>query len=262
MDPKVLVGSPVSTHHLYCTEKYLGSIKTLTYKNYDILLVDNSPTNELANTLTKHSIPFVQHATQVKEPAKKILECALYLRNHALDNGYDYLLILEQDIIPPRDVIELFLQDKKPALTGVYHNFRKVDGQLYRIPVLYTWLTKQDEKYILENKAVIKEKNHSLIQELDKCGWDFSMIRKQVSMADLEDRRLLKVKTSGAGCLFISREILQKVPFRSNTDGFYDVLFGLDLEKAQIPFYADTKVVCEHLLRGRPWTWKGSKIEG
>jgi len=255
MNPKVLVGSPVSLHHQYCTPQYLDGIKSIGYDNYDILLVDNSGTHGYAEYVKSQGLECVRAGQGHASIPERILEGALHLRKHALANGYDYLLIVEQDIIPPRNAISLFLESGKPALTGVYFSFKQVGGTIYRVPVLYTWVPEEDQKEMLADLGRLERENPQFLKLLKEKNFDFSTIRKQVSMTDLEKARLLKVKTSGAGCLFIHRSVLEKVPFRSNPDGFYDVMFGLDLERNGIEFFADTSVSCKHMVQGRPWSW-------
>jgi len=261
MKPKILVGSPVSIHHAYCTPQYLEAIRNLTYPDYDILLADNSPTPEFCKYLRKQGVNCMRVGHKIKSIPDRILNGALYLGKHALENGYDYLFIVEQDIIPPGNAVELFLEDKKPALTGIYFNLKQMGREVYRVPVLYTWPSGGDKKQLLKNREELEKQNPELYKALKEGNFDFSKIRKQVSIEDLKRQRLLRVKASGAGCLFIHRSVLGKVPFRSNPEGFYDVMFGLDLENKGIPFYADTSVVCRHMVLSRPWTWERGEIK-
>ena len=39
---KVLIGTPHSDKKNYCIEDYIARVKTLTYHNYDVLIVDNT----------------------------------------------------------------------------------------------------------------------------------------------------------------------------------------------------------------------------
>ena len=51
MEPRVLVGAPVCDLYEYCFDEFLNAIKNLTYKNYDILLVDNSKDDKYFNKI-------------------------------------------------------------------------------------------------------------------------------------------------------------------------------------------------------------------
>ena len=111
---KVLVGSPVSKHHAYSTPQYLEAIKNLSYPDYDILLVDNSETEEWHNQVRESSgVKIVRHGYDKPTVKERMVACRNYLRSYALENGYDYFFDLDQDVIPPKDVIERLISHKK-----------------------------------------------------------------------------------------------------------------------------------------------------
>ena len=58
-NPKILLGCPISDYHDYCTEEFIGSIKNLTYNNYDILLIDNSKDDRFFNSI-KDKVPVIR----------------------------------------------------------------------------------------------------------------------------------------------------------------------------------------------------------
>ena len=60
MPPKILVGCPTSFHKEYALEAYAKAIKSLTYKNFDILLVDNSEDNKYFEKIKSFNIPVIK----------------------------------------------------------------------------------------------------------------------------------------------------------------------------------------------------------
>ncbi len=69
---------------------------------------------------------------------------------------------------------------------------------------------------------------------------------------------LLEIDICGSGCLLIHRTALEKIKFRYNLEegpGVDDVFFCKDAKEAGFKIYADTAVKCQHLIRGRGWTW-------
>ena len=58
--PRILVGCPTSFHKEYALEQYAESIKSLTYPNYDILLVDNSKDDVYFKRIKKLSLPVIK----------------------------------------------------------------------------------------------------------------------------------------------------------------------------------------------------------
>ena len=57
---KILVGSPVNEMYNYCIEEYIQAIKSLTYPNFDILLVDNSKGDSFFKKLQSMNIPVIK----------------------------------------------------------------------------------------------------------------------------------------------------------------------------------------------------------
>ena len=99
----MLIGAPVSHYHLYCTGAYLKSLQSLTYNNYDICLVDNSPTDKFYNLLKEKRINVIRKDMKDKTIREKIIDCRNVLREKVLDEGYDYFFSVEQDILLPKN---------------------------------------------------------------------------------------------------------------------------------------------------------------
>src|SRR3989344_8392157 len=94
--PKVLVGVPVSDMHEYCFEEFLDSIKNFTYKNYDILLIENSEKDDFYEKIKNIGIE-VLRLKGIEKIREKVMTAHNMLRERALEKGYDYLFILDQD---------------------------------------------------------------------------------------------------------------------------------------------------------------------
>ena len=112
MNPKVLVGSPVSDLYDYCFDEFLQSRKSLTYRNCDIFFVDNSETETFSKKLEQHKLPFskIEYLENARE---RMVVSRNLLRKKVLEEGYDFFLNLDQDIIPPRNIIERLLKNNK-----------------------------------------------------------------------------------------------------------------------------------------------------
>ena len=114
--PKILVGCPTCNLYEYCLDDYLEGIKKLTYSNFDLIIVDNS--EEEYKKLKEKNIKVIKD--KYVEPAvKRIVNSRNILRKYALENNYDYFLSLEQDVVPPEDIIQRLLSHNKKAITGV-----------------------------------------------------------------------------------------------------------------------------------------------
>jgi GT2 family glycosyltransferase len=254
--PKILVGCPVSEHHKYSTEEYLEAIKNLTYSNYDIYLVDNSTTTEFFKELQKQ-VPSERSCAEIQNVKEKIAATRNVLRKKVLEN-YDYFLSLEQDVIPPKNVIEQLLQHKKAIVSGVYYSPYPVMGKQQLFPVLYRWLKKEEQEHLIKNKETLRKINPELYKELEKNKYDFTKVRVKVKPQEVEEAKLMKVKQCGLGCVLIKKEVLEKIEFRidKTTDGFDDATFCDDTLEKGYELYVDTRVKCKHLIKNRPWKWE------
>lgn len=258
--PKVLVGCPVSGYHAYCTPEYLAALKNLTYPNYDILLVDNSATDNFYQTLVKQNIPVVRSCYEHKDVKKKIACSRNILREKVLEEKYDYFFSLEQDVIPPPDVIEQLLQRQKPIVSGVYYNYYPIgDGSRTALfPVLYRWLTEEEQQEMRNKQDILQQVNPALLKDLKKNNFDFSKIRVKLTPEDVETQKLMTIKQCGLGCVLIAREVLEKITFRidEQENTFDDPLFCEDALRHGYELWVDTAIKCKHLVRKRPWSWK------
>ena len=252
---KVLVGSPVSKHHAYCTPQYLEAIANLSYGNFDVLLVDNSDTEDWCNEIkSKYKVPIVRHGYDRPTVKEKMVASRNYLRDYALKNGYDYLMDIDQDVIPPKDIIERLLQHKKDFVTGIYYNYFTQAGKNIKTSVAYTWFTKQEEKEILANPD-LQRTNPNLYAALVNKNQDFSKLMRPINEREIAGGKLLHIRACGSGCMLVGRKALE-IPFRDNYEGgFDDVLFCFDLQEKGFELFADCSVICEHLMQNKPWNW-------
>ena len=234
--PKILVACPTSKDKNYCFEKWIENVVGFTYPNYDIAMFDNTCDDEknadFLNSYFKNNYGvFADKKFQAFNSLKlnkiKKLESVREriaishndCRNYALTNGYDFLLHLESDVIPPPDVIENLLFHKKEVISALYYS----DEGIYRRPMIQMKL-KIAENYCSSYWLNYKNENKYV------------------------NGQLLQVACSGLGCSLISLKVLNKITFRTEkNDKFPDTLFAEDCEKMKIPVFVDTKIICEHL---------------
>lgn len=222
--PKILVGCPTSEYKSYCLFQYVEAVKSLTYPHHDVLLVDNSTTNEYAEKIKQLELPVVKDV-YLDRARERITHSRNILRDHVLKKGYDYFLSLEQDVIPPPNVIEVLLNHQKLAVSAVYFTRYFDHGKPIFRPLLW------------EHSPLSSEK------------------MQFVSEDTLQSNQLISILACGLGCILIHRSVLEKISFRLFSDkGTYDDMpFCSDLKEQHIPLYADTAVKCKHLISGMQW---------
>ena len=218
--PRVLVGCPTSWHKEYCLMKYIETAKGLTYPNYDILLVDNSEDDIYSKKIKNLGIPVIK-GPWFESARDRIVASRNILREKAIE-GYDYLLSLEQDVIPPKDIIERLLSHKKDIVSGVYYTIKEKALR----PLLV--VKKGETLHYLDSEKLLAYKD------------------------------LLEVAICGLGCVLISSKTLSLISFRYVKDNksFDDFWFCKDSINKGFKIYADTSVVCNHLFLKRPWKWR------
>lgn len=231
INPKVLVGCPISDHHLYCIDEYLGGLKSLDYKNFEVLLVDNSKDVAYSQVLKDKGFNVIK-TPYLGGARDRIVKSRNKLRQYVLDNGFDYLLSLEADVVPPFDIIQRLLVHNKDVVSGVYFNNLEKDGRIQTLMLL--WVNRGDDKNTIYH----------------------------VSETELANPRLIEVAMCGLGGVLISRKVLEKVEFRYDKAfvSFDDVWFCKDVKANGFSIYGDTGVVCRHMINKRPWEWKGMKV--
>ncbi|HIH26229.1 glycosyltransferase family 2 protein [Candidatus Woesearchaeota archaeon] len=260
--PKVLVGGPVSKNHEYSTDKFIKCLKELDYPNFDILLIDNSDSDEFFNKY-KDKVNMIRDGSQFSSIKKRMVYCRNLMREKVLKENYDYFFDVDQDVLLPKDALKKLVSDNKEVITGIYYSYFSHNGVEKKLPVLYGYFSKDQQQEILNNVDLIKARNHQFYNTLVKENFNFSGIRRQLTEEEVDNDDLIEIKMCGTGCLLVHRSVLEKLEFRENLDGgFDDVIFCKDIiEKLNLKIYSNNSVKCGHLVRERPWHWARDGIE-
>lgn len=226
----MLVACPTSSHHRYCKKEFIEAVSSFTYPNYDILVAENSRDDGYLNELKQEGINVVK-GPWLQGVIPRITASRNLLRDYFLKNGYDYYFSIDQDTIPPLDVIERLIRHDKQVVSGVYFNFHMVNGMPREMPVVWT-------------------------------DWDDATeSMKYLDVRHLAKPQLMEVSAFGMGCVLIKKEVIEKIAFRYDQQkgGFEDVYFCYDARKLGYRLYIDTTVRCDHItVRGGKW--KGESL--
>lgn len=227
---KILVGCPTSFHKEYALNEYAKAVKNLSYNNYDVLLVDNSPDNNYLKKIKSLDLNVIK-GPYFESARDRIVASRNILKDEAIKK-YDFLLSLEQDVIPARDIIERMLKHNKEIVTGIYFARNMIQEDRKLIPLVY--------------KEIPSENELPDMRSLD----EFEL-----------NKGLTKVISCGLGCVLIHKDILKQISFRyeKDKDSFDDRFFCIDLYRKNIPIYCDTSIICKHLILNRPYQWRDIK---
>jgi len=233
-NPKVLIGVTSSFHKEYCLNEFLEGINKLTYNNFDVLFIENSKDDKYFNKLKKLGLNVIKGPC-LENPVQSISASRNILIDKTLKGDYDYYFSLDQDVIPPVDVLEKLTSHKKKVVCGIYFNKMIENGKMVLTPGVYKIIEgTKDENGLPSMKALSKE--------------------------EMFNNKLLRVVSCGGGCLLIHKDIIKKIRFREDLKQCEDRWFCIDLFKNNIELYCDTSVKCKHLILNRPYVWKEGQL--
>ena len=222
--PKVLIAAPQHESKKYCWDTWSNRVDSLTYPNYKVYIAENSESDDFRNYIKKNNPEYIceKIASDVNSILQRTTEAHDACRKYALKNGYDYMLHLETDVIPPFDVIERLLASKKNVIGGLYDIFH---GKSRKIMVQTN--EPLDRSYRAYRTVPFLEHEEPLFF----------------------DGTVKQIYHIGIGCVLISKYVMEKIPFRVDLNNVYhaDTWFANDCFQRDIPIFADTSIMCKHL---------------
>ncbi len=228
--PKILLAFPTSDKKDYCFQEFLEQLSCFTYPNLDILMIDNSSYNRkewLHRQFKKYNlqnkISYYYFNPKVLSFREMIRDCHNLIREQVLQNGYDFLYSLESDHFTAPNTIEHLLSFKK-----------KVVGLPYFIGTGF------ESMYICSRTEMCSNIALEIALTSD-LGFLYT------------NGQLKKTHQVGLGNVLINRSVLEKIEFRIETEGQYnletyfdDQFFYNDCQKLGIPVYVDTGNMSYH----------------
>lgn len=154
-------------------------------------------------------------------------------------HGADYILMVDNDVIIPKNTIELFLDEPVDVCLGAYPH-RDTDN-VYKgktcICKLYDNNRNRYFNYPLESEYTAQE-----LISLENAGVN-----------------LVEIHGGGMGCAFIKTDIFERIEYpwydwvnyADNNRGMLseDLYFCEQCKKHGIPIYTNTRIRCKHILR-------------
>lgn len=274
---KILVACPIYSGMNYCFKEFIDAVKKIDYENYDILLMDNSRENDFFDKISEEKgIKILKDETQEEKNKLRLISSRNKIINYALENNckkfqkenfntpdkevspfgvlfekdevskrtYDYILMLDADVIVPSNIIKELLEDDKDIVSGLYYNHFKIDGQIKYRPVCWCDLT--DEEF----EDIKKQLN---LPSIVKSSVD---LRRFMTQEESESNELIKVKIASAGCMLIKRKVFSEikyglltVPEKYSTGD--DIYFFTKAREKDFEIFCNTKIKCKHLTYGK-----------
>lgn len=221
MKQKVLIGCPTSETFDYCLDEFLQGIRNTTYKNYDLLMADNSKTGKYLEKLKSLGIDAIK-GQYVENYRERIALSRNIMVDKALEGNYDYLFSVDQDVVLPADAIERLMKFDKQIISGVYYGYFRVKGVVKLLPLLYAGIDEQS--------------------------------KRQLSLEEVREEKLIEIRYCGSGCLLIKTGVLNKIRFgleKDNPTTTDDIYLCNRAREQNIKLFAFTGVKCRHMVMKR-----------
>lgn len=119
--PKILIACPVHIVKDYAFQDWIDNIKSFTYPNFDILVIDNSPDDSMVEKY-KDQIPIRTIDTKGIEELMVLRLNLSYeeIRKEFLSGDYERLYIVESDILPPKEMVKFMLSYRGDWISHAY----------------------------------------------------------------------------------------------------------------------------------------------
>lgn len=247
-NPKILIAAPTYNIMEYCEKEFINSIKNLEYSNYDILIVDNSKEEDYFNHLTETypNIPILRDNSDEQKNMLRLISSRNKILEYAIKNNYDYILMLDSDVIPQKNAIQELLKCNKDLVSGLYYNYFIVDGKTKWLPVAWTSLTEKEFEKIKQ-----KVQLPSFIKSKED-------LKAHLTEEEVNSGKLIEVVIPAPGCMLISRNVFERIKYglldtqdMNNIKTGDDIYFCLEARKHRFKAYCNTRIKCEHLIKGK-----------
>ena len=148
-----------------------------------------------------------------------------------LDGDYTHLMLIDNDVTPPKDALANLLEDDRDVVSGYYAHRNKGND-----PTIVTNLCKMGEFNYLTQ-------------------WDGDELRAELAKGN----EVIRIHGGGMGCILIKRHVFERIsypwydwvnyrdPKRSMLSE--DLYFCEKCKMERIKIHADTRVACGHLFR-------------
>lgn len=226
---KILIGTPATdslAYKSYCLENYLSMLTNLQCGKMepDFLIILECTQRDTAYYTDKYArlnFRIEMQDTRLDIP-ERMVACRNRMREVALNEGYEYLMFLEQDILPDLQTPALLLRHKKQICSALYFN-------------------------------IIREGNPSVSYPgYNPMVWEYKDNRIMTPPFEkLFPPALMKFDGCGLGCVLVHRSVLEKIMFRYERDKpyFEEFYFMKDCKTHHLDIFVDTGVICHHYTR-------------
>lgn len=218
---KALLGMGTCDKFHYCERAVMKGILSQTYKNYDVLLVDNSESHHYASYLQiNYPEVSVTHINRAKYYRDALGQVRKTIVDYAVSHGYEYLFFVDADfIIKPHTLQKLMSHnvDFVTAVIGYMHHHKN------------------------KTTCFIENPDPSVRSKIP--GLPGVKALKYHEMDSLPE--LYEITACGLSCCLIKTKFLPGISFyisHQNQSFLEDVIFIRDIRRKGARIFLDTKL--------------------
>jgi len=247
---KVLVACPTFSGMDYCLDIFLDRIKKLSFPSYEILIVDNSDNDTYCKKINSRGIKCIWDNISEENKLNRLVHSRNLILDYATENNFDYVLMMDQDVIPPINIIESLLSSKKDIISGVYLNYFVSSNKTELLPV--AWMSISESEFEeMKSKGI---RFHPSVKS-------HKDLNRHLTQEEFNTSQILKVLHPSAGCMLLSRKVfsnvryesldLKKMGFQISKNTTDDLGFRKNAQEQGFEIFIDTSVKCDHLVLGK-----------
>jgi len=257
--PKILIAAPTSDRHADLLEEWIRSIEKLTYKNFDVCLVENTVnSDEYFNKLKEVKIngkPIITWKYEWDPEKIHHLQMLAYvreeIRQYFLEHEeYTHLFWLDQDILIPKDTLQRLLYADKDHVGFIVPVFYKPK----RVPCVF----KSGNIVIGKGLEYFSWNEVNYYRKIAKKAMDGKLSKEEQLLSyhifsDLEKPYLMKVYAVNLGCLLIKRDVVKQCPYRTHPTFIWgeDLWYFNEANDKKFEFWADVTGMVIH--KNKSW---------
>lgn len=213
MKPKILLACTTYEGKAYILERYIDRVKNLSYDDYEVLFIDNSKTEDYMNKIKSFGMNCIKSSWN-EQSKIRLTNAQNLMRQKFLEGDYTHLFVLEQDLIPPKNIIEQLISHDKDVVGGWYY--------ITQVP------------------------RPCLSREWKLVNMQYSP--EPLMMEEIGKERLMKCFNGSFGVSLIKRKVLEKIKFKVYKTFIQhaDTWFYFDCEKEGFEVFVDTDLLIPH----------------
>lgn len=242
---KILVATPTYDGMEYCFNEFLETTRNIDFPEFDILIVDNSRSKKFWRKIRK--IPFIKaihDETMEEKNMLRLISSRNKILDYAIQKNYDYLLMLDSDVMVPSRILKKLLSENKDVISGLYFNKLNLGGPFQTVPIAYNFVTQEefDELKI----------NGDLPEEASKK----EDLRRYLTNEEIDSKKAIEVRLASGGCLLLSKKAFNSgaiygLEKRFKIETSDDVYLFNRLKEKGFKIYCDTSLICDHRIQGK-----------